>query len=79
MPFKNLFSAFFLQLHTHIHTHTHTHTHTQVELAPEEVQLIINSLAYDMKIEEVRNGVLGAVYVSVCVCVCIYVYTTLKK
>lgn len=33
---------------------------TQVELAPEEVQLIVNSLAYDMKIEEVRGGILGS-------------------
>lgn len=31
-----------------------------MELAPEEVQLIVNSLAYDMKIEKVRGGILGS-------------------
>lgn len=35
---------------------------SKVELAAEEVQLIINSLAYDMKIEPVRSGVLGALH-----------------
>jgi hypothetical protein len=32
----------------------------KVELAPGEVQLIINSLAYDMKIEPVQNSLVGA-------------------